>query len=71
MVLKEEEINLVSRNIRFILLTGFSMFLAYLLLAIALNFGDSFSITWSILFFIVGLMMGGIIILMSSKRQRK
>ncbi|ALA53044.1 hypothetical protein DB29_02216 [Shouchella clausii] len=47
------------------------MFLAYLLLAIVLNFGDSFSITWSILFFIVGLMMGGIIILMSSKRQRK
>lgn len=71
MVLKEEEINLVSRNIRFILLTGFSMFLAYLLLAIVLNFGDSFSITWSILFFIVGLMMGSIIILMSSKRQRK
>lgn len=60
-----------SKNSHLILFSGVLMFSVYLLLVYVFDFGDSFSVAWSILFFLNGLMMGSITVFMDSRKRQK
>lgn len=51
-----------------IFFTGLMMGVAYTLLVYVFDYHDTFSITWAILFFVLGLMMGGIIRFMDARK---
>lgn len=59
---------MLQKPILFLLFTGLMMVIAYTLLVYVFDYHDTFSITWAILFFILGLIMGGIIRFMDARK---
>ncbi|MFB4213321.1 hypothetical protein ACE1TH_15630 [Shouchella sp. JSM 1781072] len=59
---------MLEKPVPFLLFAGLMMVVAYTLLVYVFDYQDTFSITWAILYFLLGLMMGGIIRFMDARK---
>ncbi|MFS0788211.1 hypothetical protein ABC345_17760 [Shouchella sp. 1P09AA] len=59
---------MLQKPIPFLLFSGVMMVVAYTLLVYVFDYHDTFSIAWAILFFVLGLMMGGITRFMDARK---